>query len=166
MRQHEDPPRGLDGRLQTVCLGERAGQGLFADHVDAGGQEGRRGRGVDIGRRRDDDGVDPVRPLALPPGHLAEVVIDAVGRDQQTRRGRARDVGVDGEGARDQVVEAVGLKGDPMRLADDGIEATADHAEPQPAPERPDEVRHHACHEPFRPCSPPICRTATRFLRV
>ena len=133
----EAPALRVGQRHQRLGLRKRDRQRLVADHVDAGLEERRRDRRVQVVRRDDDDRLDAVGPGRLGAGHLAPVGIGALGRDAELggrgggvlRIGRQRP-----RDERDPVVEP---HGEAVHRADEGIAPAAHHADPQPVGRRP-----------------------------
>ena len=66
-------------------------QGLVANDVDPGLEEGLGDRVVEVVRRDDDDGFDAVRPCRLASRHLAIIGEDAVRREPEIG---AREAGI------------------------------------------------------------------------
>ena len=126
--EHEERVRLGRRLLQPLRLGERRGQRLVADHVDAALEELARGRGVHVVGRDDRDRLDAVLPPRLALGHGREVVVDPVGREPERRARGARLLRRRGEGAGDQLVFVVDPRRDAVHRADEGVLAAADHA--------------------------------------
>ena len=122
---------GLRRRLRKLLrLGQRRGQRLVADHVDAALQELARRRRVHVVGRDDRHRLDAVLPPRLALGHRREVVVDPVPGEPERRARRPRLLRRRGQRARHQLVLVVDPRGDAVHRADEGVLAAADHAEP------------------------------------
>ncbi len=128
--QHEERI-GLGRHLrQLLRLGQRRGQRLVADHVDATPEELAGRRRMHVVGRHDRHRLDAVLPPRLALGHGGEVVVGAIGGQPQSG---ARGPGLlrrRTERARDQFVVVVHPRRDPVHRADEGVLAAADHAQP------------------------------------
>lgn len=136
MCENEDAPRRRNSRRKLRRLGKRGGQRLLAHDINTGIKKRRRYRLMKLRRSCYHNHIDPIRAVTLAPGHHMEIFVDAVVGDLESRSGSARNLRIDREGAADEIVAAVRLEGDTVRLADDRVEATAYHAEPQTTTER------------------------------
>ncbi|MCW2761365.1 MAG: hypothetical protein JWR85_1566 [Marmoricola sp.] len=147
MGQHQQPAGVGHGSGEAVGLGQVLGQRFLTDDVDAVGEELLRDREVGVGWGRDDDGVDAVLADSLGPGHLAVVEMDTGRIHQVGAAGGVGDVGVDRHGTRDEFAQSVDAEGDAVGVADDGVEAAADHTEADAATERLDQAGGTSAHD-------------------
>ncbi len=92
--QHEDLAALLDQRGELLGVGQRRGQRLVADDVDAGLEEGLRRRIMHVVRRDDRHRLDAVGPRRLGPRHLRVVDVGAVGLEAELRARGAGALGV------------------------------------------------------------------------
>ena len=156
MREREYEAGALHRAAEILGIGHRGRHGLVADDVDAGVQEGRRDRVVQVvggdDRHRVDAAVRVQRGLRG--GHLAEGTVDAPRVQAQFAPLRPGTVRVRCEGARDKLPLAVQRRGHPMHRPDEGTGPAADHA----VPELPAQVGVHAARAASTTAAPPGIR--------
>ena len=130
MQQREDQAALLHDGAELLAFGQGEREGLLADHVDAGFEEGLGHGVVQVVARDDRHEVDAVaeRALGFGLGHLGVRSVHAGGVEAEVLAGEAGLLGIRGERAGDEVDLAVEGRGHAVDAADEGAATAADHA--------------------------------------
>ena len=127
--QRKQAVAGAHAGHQRLRVGQRRGQRLVANHVDARLQKSLRHGRVQVVGRDDGDRVDAVGALRFSLCHGAVVAVGTVGRDMQLGRAGAGALGVSRQGAGHKFIAVVHARGDAVHRADEGPLPATHHAE-------------------------------------